>query len=93
MYASHDSLRDDYEVSCKELDAVVEIASLIGIKGGVIGCRMTGGGFGGCAVALVKTDAVDSISQRISTEYTKRTGIKATLFVSRPGQGATILKG
>jgi galactokinase len=93
MYASHDSLRDDYEVSCKELDDVVEIASSIGIKGGVIGCRMTGGGFGGCAVALVKTDAVDSISQRISAEYTKRTGIKATLFVSRPGQGATILKG
>jgi galactokinase len=93
MYASHDSLRDDYEVSCKELDDVVEIASSIGIKGGVIGCRMTGGGFGGCAVALVKTDAVDSISQRISAEYTKRTGIKATIFVSRPGQGATILKG
>jgi galactokinase len=92
MYASHDSLRDDYEVSCKELDAVVEIASSIGLKGGVIGCRMTGGGFGGCTVALVKTDAVDSISQRISAEYTKRTGIKASMFVSRPGQGATILK-
>ena len=52
MYASHRSLRDDYEVSCKELDAVVEIAESIGIKGGVYGCRMTGGGFGGCAVAL-----------------------------------------
>ena len=48
MYASHDSLRDDYEVSCAELDAVVEIAEAIGIKGGVYGCRMTGGGFGGC---------------------------------------------
>jgi galactokinase len=92
MYASHDSLRDDYEVSCKELDDVVEIASSIGIRGGLIGCRMTGGGFGGCCVALVKTDAVDSISQKISAEYTQRTGIKATMFVSRPGQGATVLK-
>ena len=58
MYASHASLRDDYEVSCPELDAVVEIAQAIGPKGGVSGCRMTGGGFGGCAVALVRTDAV-----------------------------------
>ena len=58
MYASHRSLRDDYEVSCRELDAIVEIAESIGIKGGIYGCRMTGGGFGGCTVALVKTDAV-----------------------------------
>jgi hypothetical protein len=56
MYASHAALRDDYEVSCKELDVVVEIAESIGFKGGVYGCRMTGGGFGGCAVALVKTE-------------------------------------
>ena len=64
MYASHYSLRDDYEVSCAELDAVVEIAENIGVKGGVYGCRMTGGGFGGCCVALVKADAVDAISQK-----------------------------
>jgi galactokinase len=92
MYASHYSLKDDYEVSCPELDAVVEIAQKIGPKGGVIGCRMTGGGFGGCTVALVKTDAVDSVMKTIETEYTKRTGIKPTMFVSRPGQGASILK-
>ena len=53
MYASHVSLRDDYEVSCAELDTVVEIAEDIGYAGGVYGCRMTGGGFGGCCVALV----------------------------------------
>ena len=58
MHASHRSLRDDYEVSCAELDAVVEIALDIGRKDGVEGCRMTGGGFGGSAVALVRTDAV-----------------------------------
>jgi len=93
MYASHAALRDDYEVSCAELDAVVEIAEDIGFKGGIYGCRMTGGGFGGCCVALVKASAVDNISQTISTEYKKKTGIAATIFSSRPAAGATILKG
>lgn len=92
MYASHYSLKDDYEVSCPELDAVVEIAKQLGIKGGVYGCRMTGGGFGGCTVALVRTDAVSAISYTIAREYKIRTGIEATLFVSRPGKGATLLK-
>jgi galactokinase len=93
MYASHYSLKDDYEVSCPELDAVVEIAEAIGSKGGVIGCRMTGGGFGGCAVALVEADKVASISERVAAEYEKRTKIKPTLFVSRPAAGATVIKG
>ena len=92
MYASHVSLRDDYEVSCVELDTVVGIAQEIGIKGGVFGCRMTGGGFGGCTVALVQADRVSSISDRIASEYEKRTHIKPTLFVSRPAAGATVLK-
>jgi galactokinase len=92
MYASHDSLRDDYEVSCKELDVVVDIARGIGPKGGVIGCRMTGGGFGGCAVALVKTDAVVAVSNTLAAKYTDQTGIVPTMFMSRPGQGAVILK-
>jgi galactokinase len=92
MYASHYSLKDDYEVSCPELDAVVEIARSIGMAGGVIGCRMTGGGFGGCAVALVKTDQVDSIIKTIEAGYKKKTGITPTLFVSRPAQGATVIK-
>jgi galactokinase len=92
MYASHASLRDDYEVSCKELDAVVDIAESIGLKGGMIGCRMTGGGFGGCAVALVKSDAVEAISKKIAADYKKKTGIEATIFVSRPAAGATVIK-
>ena len=92
MYASHDSLREDYEVSCAELDAVVEIARTIGDKGGIYGCRMTGGGFGGCTVALVKTDAVEAISQKIGQDYKQKTGIEAAMFVSRPAAGATILK-
>ncbi|HTL71953.1 MAG TPA: galactokinase [bacterium] len=93
MYASHYALRDDYEVSCKELDDVVEIAENIGYKGGVYGCRMTGGGFGGCCVALVKADAVDAISKKIAADYKAKTGIEATIFASRPAAGATIIKG
>jgi galactokinase len=92
MYASHASLRDDYEVSCAELDAVVEIARAIGLSGGVYGCRMTGGGFGGCTVALVKAATVQAISDRIASEYEKRTKIKPTLFVSRPAAGATVVQ-
>ncbi len=93
MYASHTSLRDDYEVSCPELDAVVEIARAIGTAGGVFGCRMTGGGFGGCTVALVQAAKVKDISDRIASEYEQRTKIKPTLFVSRPAAGATVLRG
>jgi galactokinase len=92
MYASHASLRDDYEVSCAELDAAVEIAETIGVKGGVCGCRMTGGGFGGCAVALVETQAIEAISKKIAADYKKKTGIEATIFSSRPAAGATIIK-
>jgi len=93
MYASHASLRDDYEVSCKELDDVVEIAEDIGYKGGVYGCRMTGGGFGGCCVAMVKAEAVDAITKKIAADYKTNTGIEATIFSSRPAAGATIIKG
>ncbi len=92
MYASHTSLRDDYEVSCAELDAVVEIAEDIGYQGGVYGCRMTGGGFGGCCVALVKADCVDAITKKIAADYKAKTGFEATIFSSRPAAGATILQ-
>jgi galactokinase len=92
MYASHASLRDDYEVSCKELDTIVKIAGAIGVKGGVYGCRMTGGGFGGCAVALVKTKNVEAVTKQIADAYKKKTKIEATIFVSRPAAGATVIK-
>jgi galactokinase len=92
MNASHASLRDEYEVSCSELDAVVEISENIGIAGGIYGCRMTGGGFGGCAVALVKTENVEAITKQIAAGYKRKTGIEATIFVSRPSAGATVLK-
>ena len=92
MYISHCSLRDDYEASCTELDLVVEIAESIGSKGGVHGCRMTGGGFGGCCVALVKADAVESITKRMALDYKAKTGIDAAIFASRPAAGAKIIK-
>jgi galactokinase len=88
MRASHRSLRDDFEVSCKELDAVVDIADGIGAAGGVYGCRMTGGGFGGCAVALIRSDAQGAVSRVIEADYKDRTGLAATVFASRPMQGA-----
>jgi galactokinase len=92
MYASHYSLRNDYEVSCPELDAVVDIAETLGYRGGVYGCRMTGGGFGGCCVALVRTEAVETISQKIAADYQARTGTEATIFSSRPAAGAMVVK-
>jgi galactokinase len=92
MYASHASLRDDYEVSCPELDAVVDIAKAIGNAGGMIGCRMTGGGFGGCAVSVVRADALASITSRLAESYLAKTRLEPTMFVSRPAGGAQILQ-
>jgi galactokinase len=92
MYASHASLRDDYEVSCPELDTVVEMAQAMGPEAGIIGCRMTGGGFGGCTVSLVKTDAVQRITRNVDPAYEKTTGRQASIFSSRPAAGARVLK-
>jgi galactokinase len=92
MYASHDSLRNHYEVSCRELDLLVELAREIGPQGGVIGSRMTGGGFGGCTVSLVETGTVDEITQRIVDRYRAETGIEPAIIISRPALGAHIVK-
>jgi len=91
MYESHQSLREDYEVSCKELDTVVEVAHSLGAKGGVFGCRMTGGGFGGCAIALVKAAQAESISKHFMDGYERRLRNVATVFATRPANGARIL--
>jgi galactokinase len=92
MYASHDSLREDFEVSCPELDAVVDIAREIGAEGGVHGCRMTGAGFGGAAVALVRTADSHAIENRVREEYRQRSGLNPLIFASRPAQGATVIR-
>jgi galactokinase len=92
MYESHASLRNDYQVSCPELDSVVEIARSLGKKSGVIGCRMTGAGFGGCAVSLVRTDALSAVTRRIEESYERKTNNQPSIFSSRPAGGAQILK-
>jgi galactokinase len=85
MHLSHVSLRDDYEVSCFELDALVEIAGGIG---GVLGARMTGGGFGGSTVNLVRRESLPEFKQIVAREYARRTKIETTIYVSEAGDGA-----
>lgn len=85
MNASHISLRDDYEVSCDEIDILVDLAWQIP---GVIGSRMTGGGFGGCTVSIVKNDAVDDFIEKVGEGYQARTGHRAEFYVVDVGEGA-----
>ncbi len=92
MYQSHNSLRDHYQVSCHELDALVEIAQSIGRSGGVYGSRMTGGGFGGCTVSLVDANRADAIVRRVMSDYQNQTGIVADCFLTKPARGAHVLK-
>mgnify|MGYP003674290458 CR=1 FL=1 len=91
MYASHHSLQHDYEVSCCELDLLVELARGIGPAGGVYGSRMTGGGFGGCTVTLLDSDKVVEVSDHIQKQYKKQSGIDAHLFASLPAKGAHLI--
>lgn len=85
MNASHISLRDDYEVSCDEIDILVNLAWQIP---GVIGSRMTGGGFGGCTVSIVKNDAVEDFIEKVGEGYRARTGRRAEFYVVDVGEGA-----
>jgi galactokinase len=91
MAASHDSLRDDFEVSCVELDLMVEIARAIGRSGGVIGARMTGGGFGGSTVTLCESSKAREIAATLSDKYHEATGITPQIFASRPSLGAHLV--
>ncbi|MCH2063633.1 MAG: galactokinase, partial [Roseibacillus sp.] len=91
MAASHQSLRDDFEVSCGELDLLVDIASEIGFEGGVLGSRMTGGGFGGSTVTLCRSKQLHEIATRLSVDYEEETGRTPQLFSTRPTQGARLL--
>lgn len=88
MNASHVSLRDDYEVSCKEIDILVDLAWSID---GVVGSRITGGGFGGCTVSIVKNDAVDTFVDTIGAKYEEAVGHKAEFYVVDIGNGAGVL--
>jgi galactokinase len=85
MYASHASLRDDYEVSCKELDLLVELAAA---TPGVCGARMTGGGFGGCTVNLVRGQCAAAFEAQMARTYQEATGIAPDIYICEPAQGA-----
>lgn len=88
MNASHVSLRDDYEVSCEEIDILVDLAWE---TEGVVGSRITGGGFGGCTVSIVKNDAVDNFISKIGAAYKEKVGHEAEFYVVDIGDGAGIL--
>jgi galactokinase len=85
MNQSHVSLRDDYEVTGPQLDALAEAAWKID---GVLGSRMTGGGFGGCTVSLVREDAIPAFIEKVGAEYTEKTGLTADFYIAEIGDGA-----
>lgn len=90
MAASHKSLRDDFEVSCKELDIMVEAAWAIGEEGGVLGSRMTGGGFGGSTVTLARADKANAVMDEMSRRYKEKTGIEPHIFSTSAVDGVRI---
>ena len=90
MNQSHISLRDDYAVSCDEIDILVDLAWKIP---GVIGSRITGGGFGGCTVSIVKNDSVDTFIENIGTAYKEKVGHEAEFYTVQIGDGASRLDG
>ncbi|MFQ5753274.1 MAG: galactokinase, partial [bacterium] len=89
MYQSHFSLKNDFEVSCVELDTVVDICAECE---GVLGARMTGAGFGGCAICLVQNDFVPDVIARLSLEYPKKTGITPRIYVCSIEDGVKITR-
>jgi galactokinase len=84
LWQGHAGLRDEYEVSCGELDALVEIARQVP---GVLGARMMGGGFGGCTVNLVRTEAVEALREAVTQQYPQRTGRQASIDICRAAGG------
>ncbi|OOF49469.1 galactokinase [Rodentibacter genomosp. 1] len=89
MGQSHDSMRDDFEITVPQIDYLVELAQLVIGKNG--GARMTGGGFGGCIVALAPQDKVDAVRQIIADNYEKTTGLKETFYVCTASQGVHVI--
>ena len=86
MKQSHESLRDDYEVSSRELDTMVEIALA---QDGIYGSRMTGGGFGGCTINLVQNEAIPRFITTVASKYERAVGIRPEIYISRAASGVT----
>lgn len=89
MIGSHESLRDLYEVSCDELDTLVDSALKLDC---VLGSRMTGAGFGGCTVSLVKEDGVDEFIEKVGKEYLEKVGYAASFYITEIGDGGREIK-
>jgi galactokinase len=87
MNASHVSLRDDYEVSCKELDTLVELAWK---QPGTLGARMTGAGFGGCTVNLVRAESAEPFVRAVAEGYQRALGLKGDIYVCQASDGALV---
>jgi galactokinase len=89
MNASHQSLRLDYEVSCEEIDLLVDLTQK---HSGVLGSRITGGGFGGCTVTLMKIEAIDTYQKQILPVYQKKSGRQAEVYVCLANAGASLIR-
>jgi len=89
MAASHTSMRDDYEISCRELDVMVEIAER---QRGVYGARMTGGGFGGCTINLVGAGQAGEFQARVSADYEAAIGLRPDIYICEASQGAELVE-
>jgi galactokinase len=89
MAASHQSMRDDYEISCRELDTMVQIAER---QRGLYGARMTGGGFGGCTINFVDVQHAAEFQQRVATEYKSATGLHPDIYICTASQGAELVE-
>jgi galactokinase len=89
MAASHESMRDDYEISCAELDVMVEIA---GRQRGLYGARMTGGGFGGCTINFVDADNAAEFQRHVSAEYESAIGLRPDIYICEASQGAELVE-
>ena len=87
MFESHASLRDDYEVSCRELDLMVDLARG---RPGLYGARMVGAGFGGCTVNLVSAEAAGEFARAMASDYRARTGTSPEVYEFRAGAGAEV---
>jgi galactokinase len=87
MRQSQASMRDDFEISCREVDLMVDLNER---AHGVVGARMTGGGFGGCTISLVAAEAVDAFRESVAPRYAAATGLAPQIFACRPGPGVGV---
>lgn len=89
MYQSHYGLKNNYEVSCKELDFLVKQTEMYD---GILGARMMGGGFGGCTINLIKKNDIEDVVAKIKKDYKDSYGINLNAIIAKPGSGIKVSK-